>query len=83
MESLLQLETALRAVVEESKRPNTAAAFASLRRAEPTNDPAFTAVASRIVDLASEVTQLLEPAYLALADHLFGALQLTHELRRY
>ncbi|KAB8274694.1 O-methyltransferase-domain-containing protein [Aspergillus minisclerotigenes] len=72
MEPLLQLETALRAVVEEAKRPNAAAAFASLRRADPNNDPALTAVASRVVDLASEVTQLLEPAYLALADHLFG-----------
>ncbi|KAE8152945.1 O-methyltransferase-domain-containing protein [Aspergillus avenaceus] len=72
MESLLQLETALKAVVEDSKQPTTAATFASLRRAEPNNDPAVTAVASRVVDLASEVTQLLEPAYLALADHLFG-----------
>lgn len=83
MESLLQLETALRAVVEETKRPNAAAAFASLRRADPNNDPALTAVASRVVDLASEVTQLLEPAYLALADHLFGAFQLTHEVCRF
>jgi hypothetical protein len=72
MKPLLQLENALRTVLEVSQQHDIAETLASLRRAEPSCDSGLASTASRIVDLASEVVQLLEPAHLVLADHLFG-----------
>ncbi|KAF7168588.1 hypothetical protein CNMCM5623_001570 [Aspergillus felis] len=79
MKPLIQLENALRTVLEVSQQHDIAETLASLRRAEPSCDSGLASTASRIVDLASEVVQLLEPAHLVLADHLF-AYQYTQSL---
>lgn len=73
VEGLYQLEKALRAVIESCSRGDVSASLASLRKAEPGLDPGLVASATRVVDLASQAIQLLEPAHLVLADHFFGA----------
>ncbi|EFR00306.1 O-methyltransferase [Nannizzia gypsea CBS 118893] len=72
LESLTSLEAALRAVVEQSNQPNNAAVLASLRKVDQGCDTGLTTIANNIIDLANKVIQTLEPAHLALADHLFA-----------
>lgn len=73
VEGLDQLEAALRVFIESCSRDDVSASLASLRKAEPGLDPDLVASTNRVVDLASQAIQLMEPAHLVLADHFFGA----------
>lgn len=72
LQSLTTVEAALRTVLWEFDQPNNAALLASLRRVDQGGDIRVTSSANNIIDLANKVIQTLEPAHLALADHLFG-----------
>ncbi|KAF3896651.1 O-methyltransferase GliM [Trichophyton interdigitale] len=72
LQSLTTVEAALRTVLWEFDQPNNAALLASLRRVDQGGDIRVTSSANNIIDLANKVIQTLEPAHLALADHLFA-----------
>lgn len=72
LQSLMTIEAALRTVLREFDQPDNAALLASLRRVDQEGDIRVTSAANNIIDLANKVIQTLEPAHLALADHLFG-----------
>lgn len=72
LQSLTTIEAALRTVLREFDQPDNAALLASLRKVDQGGDMRVTSSANNIIDLANKVIQTLEPAHLALADHLFG-----------